>query len=110
MWATEEFGIDGWRVDTYFYNDPLFLNQMNNALAKEFPTLTVFGETLVPDVSSASYFAQNNMAVPFKHNLAGVTDFPLCNALLDGVRQSFGWSQGVSRIYATLAQDFLYKN
>ncbi len=37
-WATEEFGIDGWRVDTYFYSDPVFLNNINDALLKEFPT------------------------------------------------------------------------
>ena len=24
IWATEEFGIDGWRVDTYFYSDAEF--------------------------------------------------------------------------------------
>ena len=57
IWATEEFGIDGWRVDTYFYNDPVFLNKMNDALLKEFPKLTVFGETLAPTIIDVAYYA-----------------------------------------------------
>ena len=111
IWATEEFGIDGWRVDTYFYNDPVFLNKMNDALFKEFPTLTLFGETLVPSVINGAYFSQNNFTnISFKHNTPGITDFPLTNALLDGLRQPFGWSDGVNRIYSTLAQDIVYKD
>ena len=110
IWATEEFGIDGWRVDTYFYNDPAFLNKMNDALVKEFPALTVFGETLVPDVVNAAYFCQNNLNTSFKHNLQGVTDHPLYNALRDAFTQPFGWSAGMNRIYSILAADLLYKN
>jgi len=110
IWATENFGVDGWRVDTYFYNDPAFLNKMNDALQKEFPMLTVFGEALVPEVVDAAYFCQNNMNVPFKHNLAGVTDHPLYGAFKAALTQNFGWSEGVNKLYQTLAQDFLYKN
>ena len=110
IWATEEFGIDGWRVDTYFYSDGVFLNKINDALSKEFPTLTVFGETLVPSIVDAAYFLQNNFNIPFKHNCPGFTDLPLCNALLDGLRQPFGGNEGVNRIYSTLAQDIVYKD
>jgi neopullulanase len=110
IWATEEFGVDGWRIDTYFYSDEVFLNKINDALAKEFPKLTVFGETLVPSVINAAYFAQNNLNIPFKHNCPGITDMPLTNAMLDAVRQPFGWSDGVSRLYSTLAQDIVYKD
>ena len=110
IWATEEFGIDGWRIDTYFYSDEGFLNKINNALAKEFPKLTIFGETLVPSVINAAYFSENNFNIPFKHNCPGITDFPLCNALLDALRQPFGWSDGVNRLYSTLAQDIVYKD
>ncbi len=110
IWATEEFGIDGWRIDTYFYSDEAFLNKINYALAKEFPKLTIFGETLVPSVINAAYFAENNFSVPFKHNCPGITDFPLTNAMIDAIRQPFGWSDGVNKLYSTLAQDIVYKD
>lgn len=110
IWATEEFGIDGWRVDTYFYSDSLFLNRINDALIKDFPKLTVFGEVWVHTVMNSAYFCQNNFNVPFKHNLQGVTDFPLLFAMFDGLNQPFGWTEGVNRVYTTLAQDIAYKD
>jgi glycosidase len=111
IWATQEFGVDGWRVDTYFYNDPVFLNNMNSALEREFPKLTIFGETLVPLPLSAAYFAKNNLTnIPFKHNTQGITDQPLTVAMLDGLTQPFDWSGGVNRVYNTLMHDILYQD
>jgi glycosidase len=110
IWATEEFGIDGWRVDTYKYCDEKFLNDINTALEKEFPSITVFGEAWTQNATGGAYFAQNNITAPFRHNLQGITDFPLNGAILDAVNQPFGWNEGVNRLYTTLSQDVLYKN
>jgi glycosidase len=110
IWATEEFGIDGWRVDTYFYSDPVFLNKVNEALYREFPAVTVFGEAWVQSVTNSAYFCQNNMAVPFKHNSQGVTDFPLYFATNDLLNQPYGWNEGANKLYQVLAQDVLYKD
>jgi glycosidase len=106
IWATEEFGLDGWRVDTYFYNEPAFLNQINRALLTEFPSLTVFGEATAQTVLNSAYFVQNNYTnIPFKHNAAGVTDFPLQSALLEGLKHP-----DVNKVYNSLSQDFVYKD
>lgn len=110
IWACEEFGIDGWRVDTYFYSDPEFLNKINDALLKEFPAVTVFGEVLVSTVADNAYFGQNNFDVPFKHNLKGVTDFSLTVAMLEGLNEQYGWNDGVNKVYSRLAQDFVFKD
>ncbi len=110
IWSTEEFGVDGWRVDTYFYSDSSFLNKVNEALYREYPTLTIFGEAWVHTVINSAYFSQNNLNTSFKHNLQGVTDFPLLFAMIDGLNQPFGWTEGVHRVYATLAQDVAYKD
>jgi glycosidase len=110
IWATEEYGIDGWRVDTYFYSDPAFLNKINEALLKEFPSVTVFGEAWVQSVTNSAYFCENNLNVPFKHNCQGVTDFPFLFAGIDLLNQPFGWNEGANKFYQTLAQDILYKN
>lgn len=110
VWATEEFGFDGWRIDTYFYNDPPFLNKINDVLRKEFPKVTVFGETAVNLVASTAYYSENNLTVPFKHNCPGVTDFPVMFSIHNAIKQPFSWDGGVSNLYTTLAQDLLYKN
>lgn len=110
IWATEEFGIDGWRVDTYFYSDPVFLNKINDALLKEFPKVTVFGEAWVQSVTNSAYFCENNMNTTFKHNCQGVTDFPFLFSAIKLMNQPYGWDEGANSFYQTLSQDLLYKN
>ncbi len=39
LWTVEEFGIDGWRIDTYSYNDLEFMNRCNKALMDEYPKI-----------------------------------------------------------------------
>jgi neopullulanase len=107
IWTTEEFGIDGWRVDTYKYCDEQFMNNVNTALEKEFPHLTVFGESWVNTITANAYFTRNNMNVPFKHNAEGMLDFQTSFAILAGMNDPFN---GVNKLYTTLAQDVLYKD
>lgn len=109
VWTTEEYGIDGWRVDTYKYCDEQFMNNINTALKREFPKLTVFGESWVNSTVANAYFTQNNMTTPFKHNAEGMLDFQSCFAMLAGMNENYGWLSGVSKIYTTLTQDVLYK-
>jgi len=105
IWSTEEFGIDGWRVDTYKYCDEKFMNRVNAALEREFPTITIFGEAWCNTVSGSAYFTKNNLNVPFKHNLQGVTDFPFTFAMLNASRPG-----GAVNLYDVASQDFLYKD
>jgi neopullulanase len=109
IWTTEEYGIDGWRVDTYKYCDEQFLNNVNVALEKEFPTVTVFGEAWVNTIMGNAYFTRNNINSAFKHNAQGVIDFQTCFAILAGMNEPFGWTNGINKIYMTMAQDVVYK-
>ncbi len=109
VWTTEEFGIDGWRVDTYKYCEEKFMNDINTALEKEFPNVTVFGESWVNSTIANAYFTRNNIAAPFKHNAKGMLDFQVCFAMLAGMNEQFGWMNGTNKIYTTLAGDVLYK-
>jgi len=109
LWTVEEFGIDGWRVDTYKYCDEAFMNKVNTALEKDFPTISIFGEAVANTVAGSAYFTRNNMNAAFKHNAPGTTDFPLSYAMMDALNQPFGWTQGVNKLYMTLSQDLLYQ-
>ena len=110
LWAVEEFGIDGWRVDTYFYSDRDFLNKVNEALYREFPNVTIFGETSMQSVVEQAYYMQNNIDTKWKSNLQGVTDFEWQRSALAGVKDTMTWNGGINRFYNTLIQDILYKD
>ncbi len=110
IFTVEEFGIDGWRIDTYAYNDLNFMNWCNKALIDEYPKLTMFGETWVHGVPNQSYFTQNNYDHPYKSNLQATTDFQTLWGITDAMTKDFGWNEGVNKLYTTLAQDFVYKD
>ncbi|MFP5041417.1 alpha-amylase family glycosyl hydrolase [Parasediminibacterium sp. JCM 36343] len=111
IWSVEEFGVDGWRIDTYIYNDLPFMNRCNKALTDEYPKMTMFGETWVNGVINQSYFVENNLNVPFKSNLQAPVDFQvLFSGIQPAMVEKFGWNDGVSKLYTTLAQDIMYKD
>ncbi|MFZ2785671.1 MAG: alpha-amylase family glycosyl hydrolase [Sediminibacterium sp.] len=109
LWSVEEFGIDGWRVDTYKYCDEAFMNKVNTAMEAEYPAISVFGESVANTVTGSAYFTRNNFTTGFKHNVQGVTDFPLSYAMLEAINRPQGWTEGMNKLYMTLAQDMLYK-
>lgn len=110
LWTVEEFGIDGWRIDTYPYNNLTFMNRCNKALMDDYPNISMFGETWVHGVPNQSYFAQNNYNIPFKSNLQATCDFQALWGITDAMTRDFGWTDGVNNLYTALAQDFVYKD
>ncbi len=109
IWCTEEFGLDGWRIDTYAYNDLEFMNRCNKALLDEYPQLHLFGETWVHGIPNQSFFARNKYNIPYKSNLPGVTDFQLnLYGIVPALTQAFGWTEGANRLYLTTTNDFVY--
>jgi neopullulanase len=109
IWMTQTFQLDGWRVDTYKYCDEHFLNKLNEALYREFPSITTLAEATVNTVAAGSYFCRNNLDVPFKSNGTGILDFPVCDAMIEATRNNQGWTDGPNRLYTVLAEDMLYK-
>lgn len=111
LWCVQEFGVDGWRIDTYAYNDLEFMNRCNKALMDEFPKLSLFGETWVHGVVNQAFFAENNLNIPFKSNLPATTDFQsLFYGILPSLTQPFGWTEGVNKLYQTVTNDIVYKD
>lgn len=111
LWCVEEFRVDGWRIDTYLYNDLAFMNRCNDALLQEYPHITLFGETWVHGVVNQAYFTRNNMVLPFKSNLPGVTDFQTnLYGIQHAVNEDFGWTNGVNRLWQTISNDIVYED
>ncbi len=63
IWCVEQFGVDGWRIDTYIYVDMPFMNRCNKALLDEYPKITMVGESWVDAVSNQAFFTRNNMNI-----------------------------------------------
>lgn len=111
IWSTEEFGLDGWRIDTYIYNDMEFMNRCNKALMDEFPKIHLFGETWVHGPLNQTFFVKNKLNIPFKSNLPGITDFQLnMYGIVPAVNQPAGWTEGINRLHQTASHDFIYED
>ncbi|SHF72629.1 glycoside hydrolase family 13 protein [Pedobacter caeni] len=111
IWWIEYAGIDGLRLDTYPYNDPEYMKDWAGKVKAEFPSLSIFGETLVNSAAAQAYFTGGNtVSRGFDTELPGVTDAVMKNAIYEALNGKSGWTDGVFRLYTTVAQDFLYQN
>ncbi len=109
LWWTLYSGQDGFRIDTYSYPDPNFMAEWNRRLLEESPDLGIFGETWVHGPAVQAYFAGGRgIHQDFDTHLPGVTDFQLYYAIHEALNTEPGWTDGVLRLYYTLAQDYLY--
>jgi glycosidase len=111
IWWVEYAGIDGFRLDTYPYNDAAYMAKWAQAVKAEFPKLSIFGETLVWSAANQAFFTQGNTVNRgFDTHLPGVTDGVLKDAIYEAINGKDGWTEGVGRLYSVLAQDFLYQD
>ncbi|MDZ7897627.1 MAG: alpha-amylase family glycosyl hydrolase [Arcicella sp.] len=110
LWTIENFGVDGWRIDTYQYNDLNFMNRCNEALLSEYPKMFITGENSVQSSIPQAYFVKNNLNVPFKSNLPSANDFVLEGAVNEALNQTFDWGKGFNKLYTALSQDIIYQD
>ncbi|MFT4202845.1 MAG: glycoside hydrolase family 13 protein [Chitinophagaceae bacterium] len=111
IWWIEYAGVDGFRIDTYPYNDPTFMADWAKAILTEYPDFTMFGETFVRGAVNQAAFAEGDMLHRgIDTHLQGVTDFQSLWAITDAMTKPFGWDDGVAKIYSNLSKDFIYKD
>lgn len=111
IWWVEYAGVDGFRLDTYPYNDPQYMAKWAQDVKAEFPHLSIFGETLVWSVADQAYFTQGNkINQGLDSHLPGITDGVVKDAIYEALNVKEGWTDGVGRLYAVMAQDFLYED
>ncbi|MFK7924492.1 MAG: glycoside hydrolase family 13 protein [Bacteroidia bacterium] len=109
IWWIEYAGLDGLRVDTYAYPDQTFMAEWAKRVLAEYPQIGMFGETWVHGIPVQAWFTEKNGWTADSY-LPATTDFQLYYAINDALSQPFGWTEGVARLYYTLAQDFVYEN
>ena len=111
IWWVEYAGVDAFRLDTYAYNDLDYMAEWAKVIKAEYPNLNSFGETWVQGVPSQTYFTEGNVVNQgFDSGLDGVTDFQALWAVNEALNGKFGWTDGVVRLYNTLAYDYQYKD
>lgn len=111
IWWTLWSDQDAYRIDTYAYADGDFAAEWNRRLLQEIPHLGIYGETWVHGPGVQAWFTGGRgIHQDFDTNLPGVTDFQLYYAIHEALGRDPGWTEGVNRIYYTLAQDYLYED
>ena len=111
LWWVEEAGTDALRMDTWAYSDPKFLETWSAAVRKAYPGLGLFAETWVHGgVVQAFYHGNTILDKKFQPDMPGLTDFQSYYAINEALTKSDGWTEGVTRLYLTLAKDFVYRD
>ena len=110
IWWVEWSGLDGFRVDTYPYNEKDPMSEWCAAVMNEYPNFNIVGECWTASIPQLAYWQGGNANKDgFNSNLKSVMDFPLHDALRAGLNEDWGgWGQGMVRVYDILSHDFLY--
>ena len=110
IWWIEWSGLDGFRVDTYPYNEKDPMAEWCAAVMNEYPNFNIVGECWTASIPQLAYWQGGNANKDgFDSNLKSVMDFPLHDALRAGLNEDWGgWGQGMVRVYDILSHDFLY--
>lgn len=110
MWWIEYAGIDGFRQDTYPYNDFDFMKRWCLDIEKQYPGFNIVGETWINNNVGVSYWQKGSrLAAPLNSELKTVMDFPLMYLLTSIVdEETDEWDYGFAKMYAYLSQDIVY--
>jgi neopullulanase len=109
LWWIEYSGIDGIRMDTHPYPYKEYMADWAKRVLDEFPNFNIVGEAWMPNTPTTAYWQTGFPSFDgYESYLPSVTDFPLYGSLTAGLNESPGWDTGISRLYFTLSQDFLF--
>ena len=111
VWWIEYSNLDGFRVDTYPYNEKEPMSQWCKAVMEEYPNFNIVGEVWTSSIPQLAYWQGGNYNKDgFNSNLKSIMDFPLHDAIRAAMTESGngGWGQGMTRVYDVLSHDFVY--
>ena len=112
IWWIEYAGLDGFRVDTYSYNDKEGIAKWTKAIMDEYPNFNIVGEVWMHDQAQISYWQKDSPVgaiQSYNSHLPSVMDFTLHDAIMAMFNEDeMHWDRGMVRAYDNFANDFLY--
>ncbi len=112
IWWIEYADLDGFRVDTYSYNDKEGIAKWTKAIMDEYPNFNIVGEVWMHDQAQMAYWQKDSKigAIDnYNSYLPAVMDFTLHDALMVVFNEDEGaWDKGMIKAYDNFTNDFLY--
>ncbi len=114
IWWIEYADLDGFRVDTYSYNDKVGIAKWTKAITDEYPKFNIVGEVWMHDQAQISYWQKDSpisRIQSYNSNLPSVMDFTLHDAIIKAFKEDkASWADGMIKVYENFNNDFLYAN
>ena len=114
IWWIEYANLDGFRVDTYSYNDKVAIAKWTKAVMDEYPNFNIAGEVWMHNQAQNAYWQKDSKlgAIQnFNSHLPTVMDFTLYDVLPHVFKKdNVSWNEGVIEFYDNFSNDFLYPN
>ncbi|WP_438424331.1 glycoside hydrolase family 13 protein [Aquimarina macrocephali] len=112
IWWVEYADLDGFRVDTYSYNDKDGIAKWTKAIMDEYPNFNIVGEVWMHNQAQIAYWQKNSKigAIDnYNSHLPSVMDFTLHDAITILFNEDENsWDKGMIRVYNNFTNDFLY--
>ncbi|WP_106791189.1 glycoside hydrolase family 13 protein [Aquimarina sp. Aq78] len=112
IWWIEYADLDGFRVDTYSYNDKNGIAKWTKAIMDEYPNFNIVGEVWMHNQAQIAYWQKNSKigAIDnYNSHLPSVMDFTLHDAITVLFNEDENsWDKGMIRAYDNFTNDFLY--
>lgn len=112
IWWIEYADLDGFRVDTYSYNDKEGIAKWTKAITDEYPYFNIVGEVWMHDQAQISYWQKDSPIAKiqsYNSYLPSVMDFTLHDVFGNVFNEDRAdWSNGMIKFYENFVNDFLY--
>lgn len=112
IWWIEYADLDGFRVDTYSYNDKEGIAKWTKAITDEYPYFNIVGEVWMHDQAQISYWQKDSPIAKiqsYNSNCPSVMDFTLHDVFGNVFNEDRAdWSNGMIKFYENFVNDFLY--
>ena len=109
IWWIEYADLSGFRIDTYPYIDKNFLSIWSKRIVTEYPRFNFVGEEWSSNPTMVSYWQKgSNRYDDYDSYIPSMMDFPLQEALVNGLLGNENWNSGIVDIYRVISNDFQY--